>query len=303
MDVFRAGELSRRELLRRAAWTGAGVAVGYGWRAGVARAASAPPAGLHLQYGADPTRSMAVSWRTPPGAGNPRLRVGRATAGFQLELVPQTRTIIDPDPTLGAALTYPVSEYQHGVVAGLEPNTAYVYEVSHDGADPVRGTFHTARAARTRMRFTAFGDQGTGTASDAESTPFGAYVVDQVESLEPAFHLHLGDLAYSNLHRGTDRGPAWDRFIDNNSRSAANRPWMPALGNHEIDGGTGPQGYGAYLTRFELPGNGNSKYAGHWYAFTAGSVRVIVTDANDACYQDGGVDLYIRDYSAGAQLA
>ena len=153
------------------------------------------------------------------------------------------------------------------------------------------------------MRFTAFGDQGTGTASDAESTPFGAYVVDQVESLEPAFHLHLGDLAYSNLHRGTDRGPAWDRFIDNNSRSAANRPWMPALGNHEIDGGTGPQGYGAYLTRFELPGNGSSKYAGHWYAFTAGSVRVIVTDANDACYQDGGVDLYIRDYSAGAQLA
>ena len=303
MDFLQAGELSRRELLRRTAWTGAGIAVGYGWRAGAARAASVPPAGLHLQYGADPTRSMAVSWRTPPGAGNPRLRVGPATVGFERELVPQTRSVMDPDPTVGASLTYPVSEYQHGAISGLEPGTIYLYEASHDGADPVRGVFRTAYAGRTRMRFTAFGDQGTGSASDAESTPYGAYVVDQVESLRPDFHLHLGDLAYSNLHRGTDRGPAWDRFIDNNSRSAANRPWMPALGNHEIDGGTGPQGYGAYLTRFELPANGSSKYDGRWYAFTAGSVRVIVTDANDVCYQDGGIDLYIRDYSGGAQLA
>src|SRR6202043_2009269 len=100
-----------------------------------------------------------------------------------------------PDPALGASLTYPVSEYQHGPVGGLEPGTIYLYEVSHDGADPVRGIFRTAPVGRTRMRFTAFGDQGTGTASDAESTSFGAYVVDQVESLSPEFHLHLGDLA------------------------------------------------------------------------------------------------------------
>jgi hypothetical protein len=302
VDGFRAGNLSRRELLRRAAWTGAGLAVGYAWRPGVARAATVAPAGVHLQYGADPAQAMAVSWRTPPGAGHPRVRVGPATMGPQVELVPQTRQVVDPDPALGASLSYPVSEYQHAVVSGLRPETAYVYEVSHDGANPMRGVFQTARTGRHPLRFTAFGDQGTGTASDLESTPYGAYVVDQVERVQPQFHLHLGDLAYSNLHRGTDRGPAWDRFIDNNSRSAAQRPWMPALGNHEIDGGTGPQGYGAYLTRFELPSNGSAKYAGRWYAFTAGSVRVIVTDANDVCYQDAGIDMYIRGYSGGAQL-
>ena len=303
MDCDRVGDLSRRDLLRRAGWAGSGLAIGYAWRPGLARAATPGPAGLHLQYGADPSRGMAVSWRTPPGAGRPRLRFGPAGGGLQVEIAPQTRRVVDPDPALGASLAYPVSEYQHGVLGGLEPATSYVYEVSHDGADPVRGSFRTAGAGRGRLRFTAFGDQGTGNASDTESTVFGAYVVDQVEQLRPDFHLHLGDLAYSNLHHGTDRGPAWDRFIDNNSRSAANRPWMPALGNHEIDGGTGPQGYGAYLTRFQLPGNGSSRHAGRWYAFTAGSVRVVVTDANDVCYQDGGIDLYVRGYSAGAQLA
>jgi hypothetical protein len=125
VDGFRAGDLSRRELLRRAAWTGAGLAVGYAWRPGVARAATAAPAGVHLQYGADPLRAMTVSWRTPPGAGHPRLRMGPATSGSQVEVVPQTRQVVDPDPALGASLTYPVSEYQHAGLTGLQPGISY----------------------------------------------------------------------------------------------------------------------------------------------------------------------------------
>jgi 3',5'-cyclic AMP phosphodiesterase CpdA len=39
---------------------------------------------------------------------------------------------------------------------------------------------------------------------------------------------------------------------------------------------------------------------GLWYAFTAGSVRVISIANDDVCYQDSG-DSYVRGYSAGAQ--
>ncbi len=41
---------------------------------------------------------------------------------------------------------------------------------------------------------------------------------------------------------------------------------------------------------------------GLWYAFTAGSVRVISLANDDVCYQDSG-DSYVRGYSAGAQKA
>src|SRR5260370_26901577 len=41
---------------------------------------------------------------------------------------------------------------------------------------------------------------------------------------------------------------------------------------------------------------------GLWYAFTAGSVRVISIANDDVTYQDGG-NCYVRGYSSGAQKA
>ena len=41
---------------------------------------------------------------------------------------------------------------------------------------------------------------------------------------------------------------------------------------------------------------------GLWYAFTAGSVRVISIANDDVAYQDGG-NSYVRGYSGGAQKA
>ena len=77
---------------------------------------------------------------------------------------------------------------------------------------------------------------------------------------------------------------------------------MPAAGNHENELGNGPNGYLAYQTRFSVPENGEHDPAlrGMWYAFTAGSVRVISLNNDDVCYQDGG-DSYVSGYSKGAQ--
>jgi 3',5'-cyclic AMP phosphodiesterase CpdA len=121
-----------------------------------------------------------------------------------------------------------------------------------------------------------------------------------VERLRPAFHLFNGDLCYANL--AEDRVRTWWDFWSNNTRSARNRPWMPAPGNHENELGNGPIGYRAYQTFFSLPAAGMQTSVTHglWYAFTAGSMRVISIANDDIVYQDGG-NSYVRGYSAGAQ--
>ena len=121
-----------------------------------------------------------------------------------------------------------------------------------------------------------------------------------VEWIRPLFHLFNGDLCYANL--ADDRVRTWRDFWENNSRSARNRPWMPSPGNHENELGNGPIGYQAYQTYFSVPeaAGQTDVTRGFWYAFTAGSVRVVCIANDDVAYQDGG-NSYVRGYSAGAQ--
>src|SRR5260370_7271182 len=79
---------------------------------------------------------------------------------------------------------------------------------------------------------------------------------------------------------------------------------MPSAGNHENELGNGPIGYQAYQTYFSVPDSAGQTDVtrGLWYAFTAGSVRVISIANDDVAYQDGG-NSYVRGYSEGAQKA
>src|SRR5205823_4403464 len=101
----------------------------------------------------------------------------------------------------------------HARLKGLDATTAYSYQVAHDGSDPVAGQFVTAPSGRAPLRFTSFGDQGTGSAQDAVSSPYGSFVVDQVEAQQPLFHLLNGDLCYGNLQ--PDPAATWGRFFGN----------------------------------------------------------------------------------------
>ncbi len=132
--------------------------------------------------------------------------------------------------------------------------------------------------------------------------PAGGDTTLGVERLKPLFHLFNGDLCYANL--AENRVRTWWDFWENNSRSARNRPWMPSPGNHENELGNGPIGYQAYQTYFSVPETAAQTEVtrGLWYAFTAGSVRVVSIANDDVCYQDGG-NSYVRGYSAGAQKA
>ena len=78
---------------------------------------------------------------------------------------------------------------------------------------------------------------------------------------------------------------------------------MPAAGNHENETGNGSPGYLSYQTRFALPPNGSTGFGGLWYAFTAGSVRVISLNNDGVCLRDGGFSTFRRDHIPAPWLA
>jgi hypothetical protein len=264
----------------------------------------APPVqGLHLTFGRDPATQMVASWITDSAVRRPRVLYGTLEHGFGDCVDAESVSYVDG--TSGRTVYV-----HHAQMSRLRPGIEYAYVVQHDGAHPDGGAFRTAPRGRMPFTFTSFGDQSApqvtwkadGTVGlDANSTPATKDIVTGIETVAPLFHLLNGDLCYANLD--VDRVRTWNNFFTNNTRSARFRPWMPAAGNHEIEKANGPIGLGAYQTYFALPSREtDEELANLWYAFTAGSVRVIVVQNDDNCLQDGG-DVYVNGYSGGRQLA
>src|SRR5215510_8102881 len=242
MDTEGSGqELSRRQLLSTAGL--AAIAVPLATRRHAPALVRRPDQGgapgpeqVHVQFGADAATLVAVSWATAAAVSRPRLRLGQASLGHGHQVPAEGRAYTE-------ALTGEIVQTYHVPLTGLHPDTQYVYEVLNDGAAPVTGTFRTGPRGRSRsFRFTSFGDQAIPAAVGlglGPWTPNAGFIVPAVERLNPLFHLFNGDLSYANV---SDAPIAtWSSFFNNNTRSAANRPWMPSAGNHENEVGNGPQ--------------------------------------------------------------
>jgi hypothetical protein len=275
---------------------------------------------------AQPAPVLALS-RRPITAANPGLRV-RLPEPEPLDV---TRR---PAPAAAVSFTdglnHQTTYCYHVQLTDLEPGSRYYYEVSDGAATPstAGSSFQTAPAGRARYRFSSYGDLATPSwdlnASGNqwhESCDNSFYAVSAIENPgdgrgAPLFHLLNGDLCYANLDIMNAPG-VWRDFGINVARSAANRPWMPALGNHETEFGTcdhaghaggapggpaaqaaagnywnGPYGYGHYLSRFLLPDNGVTNWdgnhlRGNFYSFQVGTVLFVSLDADDVIYQDG----------------
>ena len=81
------------------------------------------------------------------------MRLGDAEHGFGRYEEAEERVYTE-------ALTGEIVYTYHARLGFLAPDTEYVYEVLHDGAPPVAGTFRTGPRGRSRgFRFTSFGDQ------------------------------------------------------------------------------------------------------------------------------------------------
>ena len=139
-------ELSRRKLLAAAGIAG-GAAVAasvVGTRATLAapppssQVPTPPVAGLHLQFGADASSEMVVSWHTLQSVRNPRVMLGSLDG--KLERVVEGRETSYTDAKSGQA----VYAY-HAKIGQLRADTAYLYAASHADATPEFGTFRTRR--------------------------------------------------------------------------------------------------------------------------------------------------------------
>jgi hypothetical protein len=276
------------------------------------------PEQIHLTWGRDPATSVTVSWVSPEQAVRPRVLL--AGQGGDSRLVPAVRRSYTDG--IGGETVWAY----HAQITGLAPAAAYSYRVTadNDGADEAaRATFRTAPRGRAPFRFTSFGDLATPDPQWVMSSGQRACAVAAVESFQPLFHLLNGDLSDGDLNPAS-QVRAWRDFGRTCQASAAFRPWMPCLGDHEIEFGNGPQGLAAYLTRYTLPDNGLPQLRGRWYSFRVSSALFISLDAGDVAYQDAGAfvagpdplvpaaatanpaigpgtSFYVRGYSGGAQ--
>jgi hypothetical protein len=285
-----SGALSRREVLAGAGGIGLlAAAAPLAGRRGVAPLGAArttsgdgTPEQLHLTWGPDPATSVTVSWSSPGQAQDPRVL---------LDLGGWPRSVPARQQTYTDGLNGETVWTYHATLFGLRPGTRYSYAVTADNDSnrrkPLRAGFRTAPFGREPFRFTSFGDLATANTKWVLSYGQAAYAVAAVERFQPAFHLINGDLCYADLNP-TSQPEVWRDYNNNNQTSAAKRPWMPCPGNHEMEWYEGPQGYGSYLTRYQLPDNGVPGFGGRWYSFVVGSALFISLDANDVVYQDSG---------------
>jgi hypothetical protein len=314
--------VSRRGFLKLAGASGFASAAGALATAAHAADASAPadgtPEQIHLTWGDDPAREVVVSWVSQAAAIHPRVTVS-ADHGHRETVPAVQRTYTD-------GLNGVVVFAYHACLRDLKPGAAYRYEVTADNSsrigNPFAASFTTAPRGRKPFRFTSYGDLATPNTAWVLSSPQSRFAVEAVERFQPLFHLLNGDLCYANLNPA-HQTDVWRDFGNNNQSSAANRPWMPCPGNHELEFYNGQQGLDSYLTRYTLPENG-TRFPGRWYAFQVSSVLFISLDADDIVYQDAaafvagpaplvpapstgnapippGTSLYVRGYSNGEQ--
>ena len=97
--------------------------------------------GLHLQYGADASSEVVVSWHTASAVNNPRVMVGTPDDGFGRTIAAET--VSYRDAASGTEI-----RVHHARLTGLAPDTDYVYAAVHDGASPELGTMRTAPRGR-----------------------------------------------------------------------------------------------------------------------------------------------------------
>jgi hypothetical protein len=317
------------------------------------------PEQLWLTWGKNPARDVTITWLSPGSVPQPAPTLTYSTSPLSSSNPGRTIQLPQPQP-LDVTQAYPKASsvsfqdglnaqtlyFYHVELRDLEPDTTYYYQVS-DGATATASqagsSFTTAPEGRAKFRFSSYGDLATPSYDLNESgnqwhesCDNSYYAVSAIENPgdgngPPLFHLLNGDLCYANLDY-QNAPSVWRDFGVNCARSAANRPWMPALGNHETEFGTcdhagqpgtapggiaaqaaagnywnGPYGYGHYLSRFLLPDNDvinhdGNRLRGNFYAFQVGTVLFVSLDADDVIYQDGA-SAYLNSASNAAPEA
>jgi phosphodiesterase/alkaline phosphatase D-like protein len=151
-------EISRRKLLAAAGIGGGAVIatslIGTGDAKGAPSSSvsidpvtTPPVAGLHLQFGADASSEMVVSWHTPQPVQNPCIVLGHLDGNLEQKI--EAKAVSYTDAKSGQV----VYAY-HAKFTGLQADFTYLYGAMHDGAEPEFATFRTSPHGRAPFTFT-----------------------------------------------------------------------------------------------------------------------------------------------------
>ncbi|CAI0435959.1 unnamed protein product [Linum tenue] len=232
------------------------------------------PQQVHITQGDMEGKGVIVSWTTPhePGsntvlywADGKSKRKSRRAEGTVLRY---------------KYINYTSGYIHHCIIAGLEFDTKYYYEVGIGRIPTRRFWFITPPKPGPDVPYT-FGLIG-----DLGQTPDSNTTVDHYMSnpRNPKAMLFVGDLSYADAYPLGDntRWDTWGRFTE---RLVAYQPAIWSAGNHDIDflpqyGETVP--FQPYLHRYPVPYQAAGSTSPLWYSVKRASAYIIVLSSYSA---------------------
>ncbi len=252
---------------------------------GQPHAARTLPDRIVLTPGADPTREMAVAFRT---------NTAQATAEAELALaVPAPNFGRNARRVTGRStpiLTENGMAHYHQIrFEGLRPDTAYAYRVRGVAGFSEWFQFRTAAAERRPFRFIYLGD----TQNSILSIGSMAFRQSILRAGGADLMVHAGDMVASRAEMVHD--DEWGDWVAAGGYAMAMIPQVPAAGNHEYvdvmlpNGEEGRKLGGHWSLQFALPDNGAPGTEATTFVTEWQGVRFIILDGTSA------LDLGTRD--------
>jgi len=165
------------------------------------------------------------------------------------------------------------------VVAGLQPDHVYPYDIRIGGSKVGQGEVRTwAAAPATKLCFFVIGDYGTGNGIQREiaNAMWNEFQKRAATDNPVRFVLSMGDNIYGNVsgfllgigHTGAADVDWAPKFFEPYEQLIARIPWFPSLGNHDGNETEARGDLTAYLDNFSFPGDKPGRY----YHFTYGDL-------------------------------
>ncbi|WP_435010684.1 fibronectin type III domain-containing protein [Tundrisphaera lichenicola] len=226
-----------------------------------------------VSFGADPTNTLSITWRTDPSVGDSFVRIAPESSGEAGKIDPKViRGDAHPVNSQGL-LNDPTILRHRAIVEGLAPDTRYAYSVG-DGTPNGWTDWRTVQTAPSVLR--DFGFLYMGDAQCGLERWGDLLHVAHRRRPDAGFLLLAGDL----VDRGNER-TNWDHFFLRAAGVFEEIPFMPSVGNHEyLD--LGPE---IYRGTFDLPANGPAGIDPNLvYSFEYSDAFVAVLDSNLGLY-------------------
>jgi hypothetical protein len=212
------------------------------------------PRHVHLGFIGDPRTSMVVQWRTRDETTRATVIRYAAGDGLSADQLTETATGVQFGYKATGSQIYRVHQAH---LCGLEPGTAYSYQVGAEGAFSPVYTFRTAPdVAANPDAEVVLGFVG----DSRDGYDVWAQLVGQFQQRSPDLILFSGDAVTIGITQFE-----WEEFLDRGEPLFARAPVVLAHGNHEVNSVN-------YYSQFAMPGDQEN------FSFDYGHVHLTVVN-------------------------